>query len=153
MNHIELKSTITCYDYPEYYCIIDGKPITVYLDEFVRNNSLHSLSGFGSLRGLMPAWCGKLLWQWENDFVWEMVDSPEELNVPILVCEDDCDLSCIVIMVHIRKEKDRNIKNNVVECKGTMCSKVPFIICICYNLLTNQRLQCSSREAQFNAQI
>ena len=107
MNHIEVKSTKTRYDYPEYYWIIDGKPITVYLDEFVRNNPVHSLSGFGSFLGLMPAWCGKLLWQWENDFVWEMVDSPEELNVPILVCEDDCDLSCIVIMVHIRKEKGR----------------------------------------------
>ena len=32
-----------------------------------------------------------------------MVDSPETLNVPILVCEDDCDLSCIVILARIRK--------------------------------------------------
>ena len=32
-----------------------------------------------------------------------MVLSEEELNVPILVCEDDCDLSCIVITAHIRK--------------------------------------------------
>lgn len=31
------------------------------------------------------------------------MNSKEELNVSILVCEDDCDLSCIVIVVHIRK--------------------------------------------------
>ena len=35
-----------------------------------------------------------------------MADSREELNVPVLVCEDDCDLSCIVIVAHIRKEKN-----------------------------------------------
>lgn len=35
-----------------------------------------------------------------------MIDSQEELNVPILVCEDDCDLSCIVIVAHIRKVKN-----------------------------------------------
>lgn len=107
MNHIEVKSIKTQYDYSEDYCIIDGKPITLYLDEFVRNDTSCSLSDFCSLCGLLPAWSGKLLSQWENDFVWELIDSEEELNVPVLVCEDDCDLSCIVIMVHIRKAGDK----------------------------------------------
>lgn len=102
MNHIEVKYIKTCYDYYEYYWVIDGEPITVYLD---RNNT-GSLSAFGSLLGLLPAWSGELIWQWENDFIWEMADSREELNVPVLVCEDDCDLSCIVIVAHIRKEKN-----------------------------------------------
>lgn len=43
----------------------------------------------------------------ENDFVWELIDSPEKLNIPILVCEDDCNLSCIIIVVKIRKTEDR----------------------------------------------
>ena len=86
MNHIEVKRIKTCYDYPAHY-----------LDH-------HRPSGYSSLLGLMPAWNGELLSQWENDFVWEMVDCQEELNVPILVCEDDQDLSCIVIVAHIRKE-------------------------------------------------
>lgn len=107
MNHMEVKNIKTCYQYSEYYWIIDGKPITFYVDEYIQNNSIHSLSDMGSMLGLLPAWSGKLIWQWENDFIWELVDSMEELNVPILVCEDDCDLSCIVIMVHIRKEGSR----------------------------------------------
>ena len=97
MNHIEVKQTKTYCDYSEHYWVIDGTPITFYLDR-------HRPSGYSSLLGLMPAWNGELLSQWENDFVWEMVDSQEELNVPILVCEDDQDLSCIVIVAHIRKE-------------------------------------------------
>lgn len=99
MNHIEVRHIQTCYDYCENYWIIDHKPITVYLDE----HESSSLSCFGSLLGLLPAWGGELIWEWENDFIWEMAVSPEELNVPILVCEDDCDLSCIIIMAHIRK--------------------------------------------------
>lgn len=107
MNHIEVKSIKTCYDYSEYYFLIDGKPVTVCLDEYIQCNAVNSLSAYGSMLGLMPAWGGELIWQWENDFIWELVDSVQELNVPILVCEDDCDLSCIVIMVHIRKAGDR----------------------------------------------
>lgn len=97
MNHIEVKQTKTYCDYSEHYWVIDGTPITFYLDR-------HRPSGYSSLLGLMPAWNGELLSQWENDFVWEMVDCQEELNVPILVCEDDQDLSCIVIVAHIRKD-------------------------------------------------
>lgn len=104
MNHIEVKNIKTCYDYAEPYFVIDGEPITAFLDACVRQQKQSSLFPFGSLLGLMPAWTGRLIWKWENDFVWELVDSMEELNVPILVCEDDCDLSCIVIVVHIRKE-------------------------------------------------
>ncbi len=107
MNHIEVKNIKTCYDYSEYYWIIDGKSVTVYLDEYLQEGLIPSLSNFGSLLGLLPAWGGELIWKWENDFIWELVDSREALNVPILVCEDDCDLSCVVIMVHIRKEGKR----------------------------------------------
>lgn len=106
INKIEVKSIKTCYHYPEYYWIIDDKPIVEYLDEYMKKGLCPELSSFGSMLGLMPAWTGELLWKWENDFIWELIDSKEELNVPILVCEDDCDLSCIVIIVKIRKSED-----------------------------------------------
>lgn len=113
MNKIEVKSVMTPYAYSEYYWVIDGKAITEYLDMWPRkvSDSEDFHTDFQQRRdtmsGLLPAWCGELEWQWENDFVWELIDSPEEWNVPILVCEDDCDLSCIVILVHIRKAGNR----------------------------------------------
>ena len=107
MNSITVNNVKTCYDYSEYYWLIDDKPVTYYLDECIQNNPASELSNMGSMLGLLPAWGGELEWQWENDFIWEMVDSCEELNVPILVCEDDCDLSCIVIVAHIRKDNDK----------------------------------------------
>ena len=77
-----------------------------YLDEWVRAGGCPDLEPFGSLTGLLPAWTGELIWKADNRFIWEMIDSPETLNVPILVCEDDCDLSCIVIMARIRKTEN-----------------------------------------------
>lgn len=107
MNHIKMEHIRTRYDHEEDYWIIDGRPLTVHLDEYIQKHPKKSLENMGSMLGLLPAWSGRLEWQWENDFIWELIDSREELNVPVLVCEDDCDLSCIVIMVHIRKEKNR----------------------------------------------
>lgn len=107
LHTIEVQKRKTRYDYPEDYWVIDGISVVEELDRFAREGQFSELVGFGSLLGLMPAWSGKLLQRWENDFVWELIDSPEEMNVPILVCEDDCDLSCIVIVAKIRKTEDR----------------------------------------------
>ena len=105
MNTIKMECRKTIYSYPEYYWIIDGKPIVEYLDEMVKSGLCPQMEPFGSVLGLLPAWTGELLYAAENHFVWEMIDSPETLNVPILVCEDDCDLSCIVILARIKKNQ------------------------------------------------
>lgn len=105
-NRIKVELVKTCYDYSEHYWIIDGKPIVEYLDNYIKSGLCPALSRFGSMLGLLPAWTGRLIWEWENDFIWELIDSPQELNIPILVCEDDCDLSCIVILVKIRKSEN-----------------------------------------------
>ena len=102
MNRIHMELVQTIYDYGEYYWMIDGRPIVRYLNEAVSAGACPRLEVFGSLEGLLPAWTGELVWKAENRFIWEMVDSVEDLNVPVLVCEDDCDLSCIVIMAKIR---------------------------------------------------
>ena len=106
MNTIDVQPVTTLYGYSESYWLIDGKPIVRYLDEYVRDGKCPALERFGSLLGLLPAWSGELEWAAENRFIWEMIDSPGTLNVPILVCEDDCDLSCIVILARIRKTED-----------------------------------------------
>lgn len=106
MNTIDVQPVTTIYGYPESYWIIDGKPLIQYLDEYVHDGKCPALERFGSLLGLLPAWSGELEWPAENRFIWEMIDSPEVLNIPLLVCEDDCDLSCIVILARIRKTED-----------------------------------------------
>ncbi len=97
-NRIEVKPIRTGYGYDEYYWVIDEVPITTYLDDWKARRVADSM-------GLLPAWSGGLNEAAENDFVWEMVDSQDEQNVPILVCEDDCDFSCLVIVAHVRKRE------------------------------------------------
>ena len=45
MNHINVRYVKTCHNDYEYYWIIDGRPITVYLER----NQTNSLSVFGPL--------------------------------------------------------------------------------------------------------
>lgn len=97
MNKIDMQYIKTIYNYAEHYFIIDGKVITQYIDEYNKNINT-------SFLGLMPAWTGKLEYEDENCIIWEMIDSKaNNINIPILVCEDDCDLSCTVVIVKIRK--------------------------------------------------
>lgn len=105
-NRIKVENIKTCYHYAEHYWVIDGKPIVEYLDNYIKAGFCPALSRFGSMLGLLPAWTGRLICEWENDFVWELIDSPHDINLPILVCEDDCDLSCIIILVKIRKSEN-----------------------------------------------
>ncbi len=105
-NRIKVENIKTCYHYAEHYWVIDGKPIVEYLDNYIKAGFCPALSRFGSMLGLLPAWTGRLICEWENDFVWELIDSPHDINLPILVCEDDCDLSYIIILVKIRKSEN-----------------------------------------------
>lgn len=103
MNTITAKYFQTPYHYLELYCVIDHHAIVEYLNDYIKDGLCPQLEIFNNMSGLLPAWSGKLISQIDNKFIWELIDSHEELNVPILVCEDDCDFNCIVIVVHIRK--------------------------------------------------
>lgn len=103
INQIQVVYKQTKYSYKEYYHCIDGKTLVEYLEEQVSFDIKNKLKYNGDFLGLMPAWSGKLIMTAENRFVWSLIDSEEELNVPVLVCEDDCDLTCIVIVAHIQK--------------------------------------------------
>ncbi|MGY3777082.1 hypothetical protein [Isobaculum melis] len=106
MNTIKARFTQTIYTNPELYLIIDGKPIVQYIDTYVTEGKIPILEKMGSMLGLLPAWSGALNFTADNLFIWQLVDAEETLNVPILVCEDDCDLDCIVILAQIRKTKE-----------------------------------------------
>ena len=60
-----------------------------------------------SATGLIFAWTGELEFFSDNLFIWELINSNEDiLNIPILVCEEDCNFDCIVIMIKLKKTKD-----------------------------------------------
>ena len=69
MNYIEVRPIKTKYNYSEFYWVIDGKPITEYMD----NHKPRGFSECNSFMGLLPSWCCNLIWQGEIDFVCELV--------------------------------------------------------------------------------
>lgn len=75
MNTIEMRPIRTRYHEPEYYWIIDQKPVVCYLDDYVKDGKCPDLEPSGSMSGLMPAWTGQFDYRADNEFVWEMIDT------------------------------------------------------------------------------
>lgn len=106
LNQITVQKINTPYGYQEDYIVIDGIPIVRYLSQWVREGKCSQLESFGELEGLYPAWGSHLLWKAESRFIWELIETEETVHAPVLLCEDDLDLSCIVIVARIRKDRE-----------------------------------------------
>lgn len=104
MNSINVKAVTTPYDYDENYLVIDGKPLTEWFQLFVKEQKDKNIENFGTLLGLYPAWGGELLWKGEIRFVWTLIERQEPTILPLLVCEEDLDLSCMVFVALVRKD-------------------------------------------------
>ncbi|GKX55839.1 hypothetical protein SOASR030_19510 [Leminorella grimontii] len=106
MNHIDICAAPTPHGYSEDYLTIDGIPIVDCLEQWVSESKHDALPPLKSLKGLYPAWGPEMMCRGERLFIQELLQSPLTQNVPILVCEDDLDLSCLVIVAKVRKEAE-----------------------------------------------
>ncbi len=106
MNHIKIQKTITPYGYEEDYWCIDGKILPDYLDEHITESADEYLKDLGSFMGLCPAWSKELDFKGDVHFVWELIRRDNSTILPILLCPDDLDFSCTVIVVEVEKTKD-----------------------------------------------
>lgn len=104
MNSIQAvfdKSDYEIYDdYPNYK--IDSYFLDEKLAEFYPDKSL---------KGLVPTLLDWMINENESKIVWERIfpDKNETKNCPILMCPDDCDFSCIIIIAEIK-----NIDNQII---------------------------------------
>lgn len=105
MNHIEVKKIPTQYGYEERYWVIDGKSLPEYLDMWADESEDSFLKSIQPFLGLYPAWGRQLNWEGDIRFVWKMIDM-DSVILPLLVCEDDLDFDCIVIVADVEKTKD-----------------------------------------------
>lgn len=106
MNHINIQKIKTQYGYEEDYWSVDGKTLPQYLDECVSKTNSEYLSNIGgTFDGLCPAWSKELDFKGDIRFVWELIHR-ESTILPVLLCSDDLDFSCIVIVVEVEKTKD-----------------------------------------------
>lgn len=107
MNRIAVKAVLTPYAYEEQYITVDGTPIVNILDRLIQAAQDETCLRFGTVLGLYPAWGSELLHEGERRFIQTLIAREEPTNLPILVCEDDLDLSCMVFVAAVRKEASR----------------------------------------------
>ncbi len=106
INQITVLPVKTPYGYEEQYLAVDGVPVTEVLEDFVRESGDGDLKRFGSMKGLCPAWGSGLQNRGEIRYIHTLLWRDLPVNLPILVCEDDLDLSCIVIVAAVRKAEE-----------------------------------------------
>lgn len=110
MNKISLdfnKSIFPIYESPYQEIKID--------DEFsvsVISNSILDKENSEWIKGLVPSYSGWLYNENEEEYVFQHLTPQNKSLCPILICPDDQDFSCSVLLVEIiRKEKKFNGKD------------------------------------------
>lgn len=105
MNHIDVEDIETIHEYKENYWIIDGKLLPEYLSIWAAETIDDNLKLMEPFHGLCPAWSKELDWSGEIRWVWKLIEM-DSVVLPLLLCPEDLDFSCIVIVVEVEKTKD-----------------------------------------------
>ena len=105
MNHITVKDMATPFGYNENYWIIDEISLPEYLTTWASESDDDGLKSIHSFLGLCPAWSKRLNWKGDIRFVWKLIEM-DSVVLPLLLCPDDLDLDCIVIVAEVEKTKD-----------------------------------------------
>ncbi|MDF2653243.1 MAG: hypothetical protein K0Q73_9048 [Paenibacillus sp.] len=94
MEVMKMKSKYC--DNDQYCILVDGIPLDL---------SIQTLNPEGAYEGLVPTILDRIDEPREKSFVLSRYKSLEQIVVlPILMCPDDCDLWCTLIVVEVQKE-------------------------------------------------
>ena len=106
MNHIKIETMHTTYGQEYFLQSIDGKILPEYLqswaDAFPDDKRVRRLAPFSDL---WPAWSKRLEWEGDVRFVWKVVELDKAV-LPLLLCPDDVDFTCIVVVAEVEKTED-----------------------------------------------
>ena len=102
LNHIELKRIQKNKNWVDFEWFIDGKRLSDHLNDRKSFELPENVTPFDNL---CPAWTKKLIYTGDVRFVWYLQNLDNAI-MPVYVCPDDLDFSCIVIVIEIEKNKD-----------------------------------------------
>ncbi|MDC8004827.1 hypothetical protein POV27_12255 [Aureisphaera galaxeae] len=87
----------------------NGPHLVMMIDGVQLNKIAETIDYHGHLKGLVSTLLNGWLYNKnEEEVVWERIDlRPNEIKiVPILMCPDDCDFSCTVVVVEMKLDGD-----------------------------------------------
>lgn len=102
MNHIEMKKVSKTDNWNDYEWFIDGIRLSQYISE---NKCVELSDNVEPFDDLCPAWTKQLDSFGDVRFVWKLLQQDKAI-LPIYVCPEDLDFSCIVIVVEVVKMED-----------------------------------------------
>ena len=81
----------------------------IFIDEVPLSELLEKLEPDSEAAGLVPAWLDWMVDEREQAAVWERMMPPARgtVAVPVLVCPDDLDFSCSVVIADVEAEPDQ----------------------------------------------
>lgn len=102
MNQIEIKKIQKCKNWIDFNWIIDSIRLSQHLSEKKEAILPQIVEPFDDL---CPAWTKGLDFFGDVRFVWKLLEQ-EKIILPIYMCPEDLDFSCIVIVVEVEKSND-----------------------------------------------
>jgi hypothetical protein len=106
LNKLEVRETTTDYGYEYLGIFIDN----ILLDKFLFKSTHNEM-----ISALMPAWYAELDNKGEQEYIDECLSIEDEqgVTIPILLCPEDMDFWCIVIVAKIRYTDEHVIWDKV----------------------------------------
>jgi len=108
-NHISIQKAHYAYSQfhqERYHCSIDGKTLPEYLQSwsaaFPNDKTINLMRPFADLTF---AWTRCLQWEGDVRFVWRTLELDQTV-LPLLLCPEDTDFSCIVVVAQVEKRED-----------------------------------------------
>ncbi len=105
MSHLGVKEIKNPNGFRYNVLTVDGIPLGTWLDQHVTDHDEYIATGIKTFESLMPAWSMDLDWKGDRNFVRTLIDM-DRAPLPILLCEEDPDFSCIVIVADVEKTED-----------------------------------------------
>jgi len=99
MNKIQAKQ-ISSFNQQVLSIFIDDQAICDYLSATTNNPAFKNL------------WCAWLLddarkaWEQDGSYIWNLIENKQACNLPILLCADDMDFYCDIVVAQVRYEAD-----------------------------------------------
>jgi len=101
MNNIQARKVIS----------FNQEVLSIFIDGRMLGDFLSAITGDSVYKNL---WCAWLLevnqnaWEQEGNYIWTLIENKRNCNLPILLCADDMDFWCTVVVAQVR------FYNNVV---------------------------------------
>ena len=83
--------------------------LSIFIDDKILGEIVSAKAGDSRYKDLWCAWLLKNcqeLWEQHGGYIWELIENKQNCNLPILLCPDDMDFWCTIVVAQVRYYDD-----------------------------------------------